>query len=302
MNDMRRLCLLIGALAALPDYASAQVRASELASVSQTIDGTKITVVYSRPRARGRPRVFGDTSAVPWNEVWTPGANWATTLEASKPIKLNGHPVKAGKYSVWMVVRATGDWTVVLDSVPLRWHVNRPDTTKVAVRFPVHVQTVPFTEVLTWSLPDLRASGGTLVMQWGTTKVALDVGVEPSINASTPPAVGKAYVGRYSYALPGKTQARAFTITMDKDTLKGEWDHTDVGDGFQSEVEYMGKFALLQINPDWFVPGLYDKQGDIYEVIKPGMIFEFQRENDRIKGFEIRNGRDMVRGTATRTN
>ena len=39
--------------------AVAQVKASEPASVSQTVDGTTITVVYSRPQARGRDSLFG---------------------------------------------------------------------------------------------------------------------------------------------------------------------------------------------------------------------------------------------------
>ena len=50
-----------------------------------------------------------------WDETWTPGANWATTLDVDKNVKVNGMPVAKGKYSVWMVVRKTGDWTVVLD-------------------------------------------------------------------------------------------------------------------------------------------------------------------------------------------
>ena len=63
---------------ALPARAPAQVRASEAASVSQTVDGTKITIEYSRPRGRARDSLFG--KVVPWGEVWTAGANLATTL------------------------------------------------------------------------------------------------------------------------------------------------------------------------------------------------------------------------------
>ena len=69
----------------------AQIRASELATVSQVIDGTRISIEYSRPRARGRQNVFG--GEVKWQEVWTPGANFATTLELSKGLKIDGHAV-----------------------------------------------------------------------------------------------------------------------------------------------------------------------------------------------------------------
>jgi methionine-rich copper-binding protein CopC len=42
---------ITSALVALPAVAHAQIRASEVGSMSQIIDGTKITMEYSRPRA-----------------------------------------------------------------------------------------------------------------------------------------------------------------------------------------------------------------------------------------------------------
>ncbi len=57
-----------------PVRADAQIRASELQSIAQTVDGTTLRVTYSRPRLRGRSQVFG-TRAVHWGEVWAPGAN-----------------------------------------------------------------------------------------------------------------------------------------------------------------------------------------------------------------------------------
>ncbi|HEX9484759.1 MAG TPA: DUF2911 domain-containing protein, partial [Gemmatimonadaceae bacterium] len=83
---MRLLSVIASGVIACP--AHAQIRASEPATFTQTIDGTKITMQYSRPRARGRETLFGSSDVVRWNEVWTPGANYATTLEVSKPVKL----------------------------------------------------------------------------------------------------------------------------------------------------------------------------------------------------------------------
>src|SRR5207253_2946033 len=95
--------------------AHAQIRASEMSTFSQMIDGTKISMSYSRPRGRGRDTLFGSKKGVRWDEVWTPGANYATTFEVNRPVRIDGHAVKAGTYSVWMVVRKSGDWTMVLD-------------------------------------------------------------------------------------------------------------------------------------------------------------------------------------------
>jgi hypothetical protein len=46
--------------------------------------------------------------------MWTPGANWTTTIEVDNDDELNGHPVLAGKYSVWMQPQADS-WTVFLN-------------------------------------------------------------------------------------------------------------------------------------------------------------------------------------------
>ena len=124
--------LSIVAALALPALVEGQIRASEIVSISQTIDGTVISVEYSRPRARGRDPIFG-TKAVRWDEVWTPGANWATTLDVSKAVEIEGRPVAKGKYSVWMVVRKDGPWTVVLEPKWHRYHMEPPDSSAAIV-------------------------------------------------------------------------------------------------------------------------------------------------------------------------
>src|SRR5262245_42975996 len=110
-------------LATVEARAHAQVLASEKASVSQTVDGTKTTVSYHRPRARGRTNLFG--SRVRWGEIWTPGANLATTLNVTKDVVLQGQPVPQGTYSVWIVVER-GPWEMVLDKDTMLFHTQGP--------------------------------------------------------------------------------------------------------------------------------------------------------------------------------
>src|SRR5687768_218513 len=175
----------------------AQIRASELASVSQTVDGTKLTIEYSRPRTRGRTPIFG-TRIVQWNEVWTPGANFATTLQTSKDMTLNGARVPKGTYSVWMVVRQQGDWTFVLDPRARMFHMDHPDSTAQQIRFPVKVtQQQPPVDVLTCSFPEVRSNGASMVMAWDTFRAAVDVGVTPSLVYTTEQSVAADYVGTF---------------------------------------------------------------------------------------------------------
>src|SRR6185503_1175174 len=59
-------------------------RPSQLGSVTQQINQTKVTIDYSRPVARGRA-LFGEL--VPWGKIWTPGANDATTITVSTDLQ-----------------------------------------------------------------------------------------------------------------------------------------------------------------------------------------------------------------------
>ena len=280
-------------LTSAPCVAFGQIRASEIGTMSQIIDGTKITVEYSRPRARGRDPLFGGR-VVTWNEVWTPGANWATTLETSKDIALNGTKVPKGKYSVWMVVRQDGNWTTILDPRVRRYHMEPPDSTGQQVRIALRPTQAPFAEVLTWSMPALSATGGTLSMHWGTTLVSMDVGVEPSLRMTMSPTEAAPYVGAYSYTDrtgPNRGKTRTLTVSYEDSTLKAQWEPND---------PYFRKFALIRIAPNWFAPGVYDDNGQIYEVYKPEMTFEFKRENGKATSLEVRSEDDQVEAVGKR--
>lgn len=286
--------VLAFALLLAPSVAFAQIRASELGSVSQTIDGTKITIDYSRPRARGRDTLFTKFD-MKWGFVWTPGANWATTIDVDHDVKLDGHPVPKGKYSMWFVLTGPKEWTLLLDPKARRFHEDRPDTTKIALRFSVHPQPVPFTDVLTWSFPAFRMSGTTLEMAWERLKVDIDVEVQPSLVMTVPTADATPYLGEYTWSdvdSTGKvTKTYAFTVSHENGTLKGQWTPDD---------PYFRKFALVRIGPDWFAPGVYDKSGELYEILKPDLVIEFKRENGRATSLVMRDEDDHVVSTGTR--
>lgn len=271
----------------------AQIRASELASMTQTIDGTKISIVYSRPRTRGRDKLFG-TKVAHWGEVWTPGANWATTFDVNKDITLSGKTLPKGKYSVWMVLKETGDWTTVFDPDWHRFHMEPPDSNTKQIRVPAKIDQAPFIDVLTWSMPELKANGGTLAMQWGTTRASMALSVKPSLEVTMPEAEAAAYIGRWDYVLQsGRDSGKviAFIVSYVNKTLKARWEPND---------DYMDTFAMIRVAPDIFAPGLYDKNGEIYEVLRPDMMFTFKRVGGKPTSFEVRLDTDELEGIGKR--
>lgn len=189
-----RLTTLAAACAAslLPATLPAQVMASEHAVVSQTVDGTVITVQYFRPQRRGRSHLFG--GVVPWGQPWTPGANWATTIEVTRDVRVDGHPLPRGRYSLWTIPQP-GEWTVILSSAWKRFHVEGPDPAAPQVRFTVKPDSAPVLDVLTFTFPAVAPDGTTLQMHWGTMLLDLRFTVPPS-NPSTAPATRADSAGR----------------------------------------------------------------------------------------------------------
>jgi hypothetical protein len=287
--------LALGLSLTLPAHARAQVRASEAASVSQTVDGTKLTIEYSRPRGRARDSLFG--KVVPWGLTWTPGANFATTLEVSKDVRINGHPLAKGKYSVWMVVRPESVWTLVLDPRAQRYHTEHPDSTPEQIRFPVHRAERAFSEVLTWTFPAVRADGATLAMQWGTTYVPLDIEVTPTYLLPFPAEKAAPYLGKFSWDWVGPlpdTSMKPMTLTVSYENgkLMGHWQPTPYPD--------WETFALIRIADNWFIPGFLLK-GDLWEVARE-MVLEFSVKEGRATAFEVRDETDKLMATGKRKN
>ena len=213
----------------------AQVRASEQASVSQTIDGTVITVEYYRPALRGRVAFPG---VVRWNEKWTPGANWATTFEASRDVHLNGHAVPKGKYSVWFMPREREPWTVILHKEARRFHMQRPTDEGEVLRLTVPVDSGPATESLTWDFPTVRADGAVLQFRWGPKVLPLAVRVDPTKPRVLAAAERARYVGTYRLPPRGPRDTvtqRRLVISESGDGIRGRFVPTWVAD-FDEEI------------------------------------------------------------------
>lgn len=290
---MRRslpLALMTASLGA-PPVVHAQVRASEPALVAQTIDGTRMTVEYSRPRARTRDSIFG--RVVKWGEVWTPGANMATTLEVGKDVKVNGVAVAKGKYSVWLVVRPSGPWTAVFDPRPKLFHTQHPDSAANQVRFSVTPTAAPFTEALTWSFSEIRRNAVALVMDWGTVRVPLEIEVTPSLRLTYPAEQSGPYLGTYSFSWTGGPEAGKeikIVVTHENGYLMGNWD--------PSPFPEWERFYLISIAADQFVPGFLEK-GALYDVER-GMVFTFSHLGGRAAAFEVKVDETQVIAKGTR--
>lgn len=286
---IKRLILTSMAVAVVVADAHAQIRASERGTVSQTVDGTTIKVEYSRPQVRGRDDLFG--GEVPWGKIWTPGANWATTIAVDREITINGHVLPPGTYSVWFQVQPQ-EWTVILDPEPRRFHLFAPTESDDQVRFTIRSEMGPHTEVLTWSFPAVRPTGTTLRMAWADRSVSFEISVESSQALTTAADMADRLVGSYRFELGEFLGNRTvpFEITYEDEHLVGHWP--------DPPSPRLARFWLVPLGAGMFHPA--ELEGDELFDIVTDIVFEFTPLEGRATGFELRGIRDELWGSAER--
>lgn len=148
---------------------------SPLSTLKQRVGLTDIDVVYSRPGVKGR-QIFGGMHT--YGEVWRTGANAATKISFSTPVKLNGVEVPAGSYGLF-TIPDKDEWTFILNSDWAQWGAFLYDKSKDVVRVKAKPITLPYVvETLTIDFDDLRDESATLVLSWERTRVPLKLEVE----------------------------------------------------------------------------------------------------------------------------
>lgn len=202
LRSLTMVCVSVFALLpAAPADANAQeaegvYRISQRGTVSQTLGNAVISLDYSRPLVRGRSDLFG--KVVHWGELWTPGANEATVLEVSEEVKLNGHAIPEGRWSMWIIPSQVGPWELVLDARDTLFHTERPELTDDQIRFVVDVQERSHIEALTWEFQGITHNGARMQMGWGTVQIPIEVEVEPILPVLAMTAdVAARYVGEW---------------------------------------------------------------------------------------------------------
>jgi hypothetical protein len=269
------LCSLL----ALPQL-EAQARLSEKGLVAQTVGTTTITVEYYRPVARGRANIF--PNVVHWDERWTPGANWAATIDVDQDVKVEGQLLPKGKYSIWTIVRPD-TWTVDFHRSTRRFHLNRPDSSDRQLRVTARVDSSANTEVLTYDFPDVGTGTTTLRLRWGALAIPLHLTMFAPPLEMVAKADRARFVGRYDVEVfslqPGQpNQHRLIEIAEVSDTL--HW--RDV----ENRGQPLRDFILSPSGPDnELTRARLGPDGQWWS--EAGVTIAFTIEGGRSTGFEV---------------
>ena len=142
---------------------------SQRGGTTQMVAFTEITVTYGRPVARGRA-LFG--ALVPWDTIWHPGADSATVVSFSHDVLLEGHAVAAGAYSLWLIPRERGPWTLILNRQARAFHKPYPGASEDALRVEVMPGNASVMESLAIYFSMVLRDDAEMRVHWGTTFVS----------------------------------------------------------------------------------------------------------------------------------
>lgn len=165
----RSLLILSLSLAAVsPVAAQERQRVSPHETITATVDGSEVTIVYGRPytkdpKSGAARKIWGEL--VPFGKVWRAGADEATLLTTKQAYDVGGTTVPAGTYSLFIlpeengakliVNKQTGQWGTKYDQAQ---DLARIDMKKEAADKAVDQFTI--------KIESNSGGGGTLKFSW----------------------------------------------------------------------------------------------------------------------------------------
>lgn len=158
------------------------------ASVSERIGITDVTIHYDRPAVKGREGKiwnglvhtgytdlgFGTSKAAPWRA----GANENTTISFSTDVMVEGKPVKAGTYALFIAM-GTGDATLILSNNSSSWGSFFYDPKEDALQ--ATVKTQPLNENVEWmkyEFTNETDNSAVVALMWENLKIPFKVAVD----------------------------------------------------------------------------------------------------------------------------
>ncbi len=176
-------------------------RASQKATVMQTLGITDISITYSRPAVKGR-KIWGDAPAgatgtatlddgrvrpkdaviVPYGHLWRTGANEATLFEVSDNVTINGQPLAAGRYSLH-TIPGRDEWTIIFNKDDGQWGSFAYDEKKDVLRIKAKpLMSADNQELLAFAIDPQTDNAARVNIRWEKLTVPFTVEV-PNMNA-----------------------------------------------------------------------------------------------------------------------
>jgi hypothetical protein len=135
------------------------------ATATVTLGGGTIDIHYNTPHMRGR-KIMGEL--VPYGQVWRTGANPATTLITSVPLKFGGLLVPAGTHTLF-TLPSDDTWLLIINNQTGQWGLTYTPSMDLG-RTPMKAKPMAAPqEVMSLSFENTTPTSTELHMRWETT-------------------------------------------------------------------------------------------------------------------------------------
>ncbi len=161
-------------------------RGSQMATVTQRVGITDVSINYSRPSVKER-EIWGKLVPYGMNNLgfgtatespWRAGANENTTISFANDVTIEGKSLEAGTYGLHMIINEDGTATVVFSNNSTSWGSFFYEASEDALRVDVNSNSIPHTELLTFDFINIDANSATAVLNWEKKQIPFNIEVD----------------------------------------------------------------------------------------------------------------------------
>lgn len=170
---------------------------NQKSSVSQNIGLVTVTIDYNSPDVHlpsgedRRGKIYGtDVAHYGLKNLnfgtckecpWRAGANENTVLTVSHDVKVEGQPLPAGRYGLFMI-GDPNEWTVIFSKNSTSWGSYFYDPAEDVLRVKVKPSKSEYNEWLTYEFTDRKADRATVAMKWEDLQVPFTIAVDNAVD------------------------------------------------------------------------------------------------------------------------
>lgn len=193
------VALVAAALIVVPALASAQIVTlppdgkNQKASVSQWIGIVEVNVTYNSPKVTAPDGT--DRTGKIWGQLvpygmanlgfgtcgdqcpWRAGANENTVFRVSQDVKVEGQPLAAGAYGLFMIP-GQEEWTVIFSKNSTSWGSFFYNAAEDALRVKVKPKKSDFNHWLTYEFTERQPDRATVALKWEYLQVPWTITVD----------------------------------------------------------------------------------------------------------------------------
>lgn len=166
---------------------------NQKSSVTQHIGLVKVTIDYNSPDVHApngedrRGKIWGQLVPYGLTDLgfgtckqcpWRAGANENTVFAVSHDVKVEGQPLKAGRYGLHIIAEKDADWTVIFSKNHSSWGSYSYDPAEDALRVKVKPGKSEYHEFLTYEFTDRRNDKATVALKWEDLQVPFTISVD----------------------------------------------------------------------------------------------------------------------------